>query len=170
MADLLDHPDEKRLTRNWTELVQEIRATQTGVQILTAFLLALPFTDRFAELDDVQRASYLLVMTSSVATTGIVLAPVAFHRILFRRRRRAWLVEAAHKCARAGLILLAITMAGVMFLVFDLVVGRVASIVAVSSALVFFVVVWVLAPLVLSGRSEERGGPGVSPGDDEPGA
>ena len=66
-------------------------------------------------------------MTGSVATTGIVLAPVAFHRILFRRRRRAWLVEAAHKCARAGLILLAFTMSGVMFLVFDLVVGRVAA-------------------------------------------
>ena len=168
MADLLDHPDEKRLTRNWTELVQEIRATQTGVQILTAFLLALPFTDRFAELDDVQRASYMVVMTGSVATTGIVLAPVAFHRILFRRRRRAWLVEAANKCARAGLILLAFTMSGVMFLVFDLVVGRVAAVVAVLCALAFFVVVWGLAPLVLSRRHDVQGGPGLGTRGDEP--
>lgn len=167
MADSLDHPAEKRLTRNWTELVQEIRATQTGVQILTAFLLALPFTDRFGELDDVQQASYLVVMTSSVATTGVVLAPIAFHRLLFRRRRRAWLVEAAHKCARAGLILLAVTMSGVMFLVFDLVVGRVAALVAVICALVFFVVGWVVAPLVLSGRSEDRGGGALGARDDE---
>ena len=150
MADTPHPPDEQRLTRNWTELVQEIRATQTGVQILTAFLLALPFTDRFAELDDVQRAGYLVVMTSSVATTGIVLAPVAFHRILFRRKRRAWLVEAANKCARAGLILLAFTMVGVMFLVFDLVAGRTAGVVALITAFAFFVVVWAVAPLVLS--------------------
>ncbi|MET0766262.1 MAG: DUF6328 family protein [Aeromicrobium sp.] len=167
MADPLDPPDEQRLNRNWTELVQEIRATQTGVQILTAFLLALPFTDRFAELDDVQQASYLVVMACSVATTGVVLAPVAFHRILFRRRRRPWLVEAANQCARAGLILLAFTMAGVMFLVFDLVVGRVAALAAVLAALVFFVVVWGVAPLVLSGRSEGHGGRGLGGGDDE---
>jgi len=165
MAATPDVPDENRLNRNWTELVQEIRATQTGVQILTAFLLTLPFTDRFADLDDVQRASYLVLMTSSVVTTGVVLAPVAFHRILFRQRRRAWLVAAANQCARAGLVLLAFTMTGVVFLVFDLVVGRVTSLVAVAGAFVFFLAVWGVAPLILSRRSQ-AGGREESPDDE----
>ena len=167
MAGTSDPADEKRLTRNWTELVQEIRATQTGVQILTAFLLTLPFTDRFAELDDLQRASYLVLMTSSVITTGVVLAPVAFHRLLFRQRRRAWLVEAANQCARAGLVLLAFTMTGVVFLVFDLVVGRVAALVAIVTSLVFYVVVWGVAPLILSRRIEGRGDRRLTTRDDE---
>ncbi len=152
MSDTADLPDETRLTRNWTELIQEIRATQTGVQILTAFLLTLPFMDRFGELDELQRATYLVLMSSSVVTSGVVLAPVAFHRILFRQRRRAWLVEAANQCARIGLVLLAFTMAGVVFLVFDLVLGRAAAVAAVLTACAFFVVVWGVAPLMLSRR------------------
>ena len=75
----------ERLTRNFNELLQELRVTQTGVQILTGFLLTLPFTDRFKTLDSLQKGVYLGVLVGSVIATGLIIAPVAFHRALFRQ-------------------------------------------------------------------------------------
>jgi hypothetical protein len=155
MADTTPSP-EQRLIRNWTELIQEIRAIQTGVQILTGFLLTIPFSDRFAELDDVQRTSFLLLLTSSVMTTALIMAPIAYHRILFRKQRRAWLVEAANQCARAGLVLLAVTLNGVLFLVFDLVAGRVLAVAVAVIAAALFALLWWVAPITIS-RHEAPG-------------
>jgi hypothetical protein len=138
---------EQTINRNWTELVQELRSTQTGIQVLTGFLLAVPFSDRFATLDRVQRTAYLLVLCGAVAATAAVLSPVAYHRILFRRGRRPWLVETANQIARAGLVLVALTTCGVVFLTFDLTVGRTAGILASVVALVAYVLLWVVVPL-----------------------
>src|SRR4051794_17237617 len=66
-------PEHKRLSRNLNELLQELRVTQTGVQILTGFLLTLPFSDRFAELTAIQRHVYLAVLCGSVVSTGMIL-------------------------------------------------------------------------------------------------
>ena len=148
MADTPSTP-EQRLNRNWTELIQEIRATQTGVQILTGFLLTVPFSDRFADLDDVQRTSFLVLLTSSVMTTALVLAPIAYHRILFRKQRRAWLVEAGNQCARAGLVLLAVTLNGVLFLVFDLATSRVLAVAVAGIAAMSFALLWWVAPITI---------------------
>ena len=68
---------EQTINRNWTELIQELRSTQTGVQVLTGFLLAVPFTDQFHRLDDVERTAYLVVLTCAVSTTMALLAPIA---------------------------------------------------------------------------------------------
>ena len=135
------------INRNWTELVQELRSTQTGVQVLTGFLLTVPFSDKFDDLDDVQRAAYLLVLSGAVAATAAILSPIAYHRILFRRGRRPWLVETANRVARAGLVLVALTTCGVVFLTFDLVVGRAAGIAASTIAAAGYLVLWVVVPL-----------------------
>src|SRR3954467_15521946 len=90
-------PSEQVLNRNWTELVQELRATQIGVQVLIGFLLALPYTDKFDTLDHVEKTASLVVLSIAVAATAAVLAPIAYHRILFRRGLRPWLVETANK-------------------------------------------------------------------------
>ncbi len=142
-----DEIPEQTINRNWTELVQELRSTQTGVQVLTGFLLAVPFTDRFDTLDRVQRTAYLMVLCGAVAATAAVLSPVAYHRILFRRGRRPWLVETANQVARAGLVLVALTTCGVVFLTFDLTVGRTAGIVAALVALLCYLVLWIAVPL-----------------------
>jgi hypothetical protein len=150
MGDMKGEPDEsesERLTRNLNELLQELRVTQTGVQILTGFLLTLPFSQRFMELDDVQRTSYLVILCGSVIATGLIIAPVAFHRVLFRHGERPWLVAAANKAARAGLLSLALTTSGVVWLVFDLVTDRTLASVAGIVSLVFFVVLWAVIPL-----------------------
>jgi hypothetical protein len=142
-----DESESEKLTRNLNELLQELRVTQTGVQILTGFLLTLPFTNRFRSLDDVQRYSYLGVLAGSVVATGLIIAPVAFHRVLFRHGQRPWLVSAANRAARAGLAALALTTSGMVWLVFDLVVGRPWAGVAGVLSLLFFGTLWAVVPL-----------------------
>lgn len=136
------------LDRNWNELLQELRVAQTGTQILTGFLLTLPFTSRFPDLTAGQERLYLLVLLGAVVATGLNLAPVAYHRILFRRRRRRWLVAAANVSSRAGLGMLALTSTGVVLLVFDLVVGGSTAVLAASAVLLFLLLLWVVVPLV----------------------
>ncbi len=147
-----DEDEGDRLDRNLDELLQEIRVTQTGVQVLTGFLLTVPFSSRFGDLDDLQRATYLAVLGGAVLTTVLVVAPAAFHRILFRHRERAWIVEAANQCARIGLVLMALTVGGVLFLVFDVVLGTGPAAVAGTVALVLFATVWVGVPVVADRR------------------
>ena len=125
-----DEIPEATINRNWTELIQELRSTQTGVQVLTGFLLTVPFSDRFESLDDMQRTAYLLVLSGAVAATAAIMSPIAYHRILFRRGRRPWLVATANRVARTGLVLVALTTCGVVFLTFDLTVGRTGGVVA----------------------------------------
>ena len=138
---------QEKLTRNWNELLQELRVTQTGVQILTGFLLTIPFTDKFSQLDDRQRTIYLCVLVGSVVTTALIVAPVAFHRILFRQHEKSWLVRAANSCARAGLALLALVSSGVVLFVFDVVVGTNGGYVASALVLALFAGLWLGTPL-----------------------
>ncbi|CUR56206.1 Membrane protein [metagenome] len=138
--------DQKRLDRNWDDLLQELRVAQTGVQILTGFLLTVPFSSRFDQLSSGQVRVYLAVLCGGVLTTSFVIAPVAFHRILFRQHEKDWLVEAANQCARIGLVLLAITSSGVLFLVFDVSLGGLPATVALVTALSAFVVLWGALP------------------------
>ena len=144
--------EEEMLTRNLNELLQELRVTQTGVQILTGFLLTLPFTSRFQDLGDLQRYVYLAILCGSVIATGLIIGPVAFHRALFRQGERRWIVEAANHAARAGLFALAMTTSGVVWLVFDLVTNRTLAHIAGGVSLVFFAALWAGTPLVARRR------------------
>ena len=147
------HDDEQesrkeRTTRRWNEMLQELRVAQTGVQVLTGFLLTVPFSQRFPDLDSVQRTAYLFVVSSSILAAGLLIAPVAFHRVLFGRHEKEWLVEAANLSARAGLTTLGITMSGVMFLVFDVVLGRTEAVVATATTVVVLATLWLVIPVV----------------------
>ncbi|RCK69390.1 sodium:proton antiporter [Desertihabitans brevis] len=137
-----DETADQRLDRNWNELLQELRVAQTGVQILTGFLLTLPFGTRFDELSPVQHQIYLVVLCGSVVATALLVAPVAFHRVLFRGGLRPWLVTRAHGVATAGLVALALTIVGVLFLIFDVVLGRGPALVALAGGLVLFLSLW----------------------------
>src|SRR5215213_4013511 len=89
--------ERERINRNWDELLQELRVTQTGVQILTGFLLTLPFQQRFALLDDAQQAVYLTTVGFAVLATGLLVAPVSHHRSVFRQHEKDWLITSAHR-------------------------------------------------------------------------
>ncbi len=143
-----EETEQERLTRNFNELLQELRVSQTGVQILTGFLLTLPFTPKCDDLDRLQESAYLAVLAGSVIATGLIVAPVAFHRVLFRQGERPWLVTNANRSARAGLVALALTTSGVIWLVFDVVTSRLFASIAGAVALAFFAGLWALVPLL----------------------
>lgn len=117
------------------------------MQILTGFLLTVPFTQRFPELDTVQRDGYLAVLVGSVLATGFIIAPVPLHRMLFRQGHKEWIVRAAGRLAQAGLVMLGLTIAGVVWLVFDVVIDRTVAIVAGCLALGFLGLLWFALPL-----------------------
>lgn len=140
------------LDRNWTSLLQELRVVQTGIQLLTGFLLILPFQDRFAQLPTYDKTIYMITVLASVTATILLTSPVATHRLLFRRRALADLVSAAHRAALAGLMLLGVALTGVVVLVTDVVVGLAAAIGVAVAAVAAFVGIWVIHPLLLRRR------------------
>ena len=142
----------ERLDRNWNSLLQELRVVQTGVQLLTGFLLTLPFQQRFDVLSGHMRVLYLATVGCSVSATVLLIAPVATHRLLFRRHRLQVLVSAAHRCAYAGLVLLGAALTGMTVIVFAAVSGRTAGVVAGVSAVALFSVFWLVMPLSLRDR------------------
>jgi hypothetical protein len=140
----------RTLNRNWDELMQELRAAQTGVQVLTGFLLTVPFSTRFSTLTPFHRWLYLVVLAGAVTSTCLILAPVAFHRLLFRQGQRLLLVETANRLALAGLGTLMLTLCLMVFLVVDVVTRLEWAFLAAGAALVLFLAFWVLAPLGLA--------------------
>lgn len=147
MSDQEESTDEQ-LARNMSELLQELRVVQTGVQILTGFLLTVPFSSRFGDLTPTQERVFLAVLCGAVLTTCLVVSPVAFHRALFRQRERRWIITASNRSAKLGLTALAITTSGVVWLVFDVVTGRLSASIAGGLALAVFLALWAGVPLL----------------------
>jgi hypothetical protein len=155
-----DESESERLDRNWSSLLQELRVAQTGVQLLTGFLLTLPFQQRFDHLSHEMRLVYLVTVGCSVAATVLLVAPVGMHRLLFRRHRLRTLVSAAHRCAIAGLVLLGVAMIGITMLIFDFVAGTNAGRFAALGAALMFILLWFALPLWLR-KADDGTEPGV---------
>ncbi len=136
-----DETPEERADRNWNDLLQELRVTQTGVQLLAGFLATLPFQARFGELDAFQRAWYVGLLALAFATVAVMLAPVAIHRHVFRAGAKEELVQAGHRLTAAALVLIGLLLGGILFLVVDMVYHRAA---AAGGAVVSVVVLSVL--------------------------
>ncbi|WP_338888690.1 DUF6328 family protein [Rhodococcus sovatensis] len=143
---------EQSLDRNWMSLLQELRVVQTGIQLLTGFLLILPFQARFAILPTYDKAIYMVAVLSSVTATILLTSPVAMHRLLFRQHALADLVSAAHRAALVGLMLLGVALTCVVVLITDVVIGPVAATIVGSAAVSGFFGVWVIHPLLLRRR------------------
>jgi len=142
----------ERLDRNWEDLLQELRVAQTGVQLLTGLLLSAVFQQRFTELTDGFRVVYLVTVSMSVLATAALIAPVAMHRALFRKRARDSLVQAGQRMAVAGLALLALAVAGVMTLIFGVVAGTTAGVLAAIATTLVFAVLWAALPFAYRRR------------------
>ena len=114
----------QRLDRNWNELLQEIRVLQTGSQILAAFLVVLPFQDRFEELDAVQVGWYVGLLLLALLIVALLLTPVGMHRRLFRRRVKDEMVKTANTLLSTAILLLGVLLSAVAVFVVDVVLGR----------------------------------------------
>ncbi|WP_426595779.1 DUF6328 family protein [Cellulomonas sp. McL0617] len=143
----------ERADRNWNELLQELRVSQTGTQILTGFLLTIPFQQRFATLDTYQRNLYLVLVLLAVLATALLLTPVSMHRVLFRRRLKPQLVAAGNVFARTGLFVLALVLAGGAMLLFDVVLGRTAGRLIGVGAIVLLSACWWALPEFIGRRT-----------------
>lgn len=147
---------EEQMDRNWMELLQELRVLQTGVQILAGFLLTLPFQNRFGSLDDFQVVLYLANVVLAALTTAVILLPVSVHRRLFRKGLKATLVSSADRIAKVALGGVALLSAGTSALVFDVVSGRNAGLIAGGALLAVLLVLLVYVPVRLHKQAERR--------------
>src|SRR5213592_1583011 len=111
--------DVERLDRNLGELLQELRVALPGVQVLFAFLLTIPFNQRFALLTTAQERIYLATLLSTTIAAVLLIAPTAYHRLTFRKQQKERLVFVANRLAIVGLGFLAVAMTGVVLLVTD---------------------------------------------------
>lgn len=154
-----DESEPNRLDRNYSELLQELRVAETGVQILFAFLLAIAFQQRFSLIDTFQRVVYLVTLASAALAVAALIAPVAIHRALFRRGLKAELVAMTARLAAAGLTFLAVAMLGAVLLVFDFVTYRAIAIASTVVLAGVFGGLWLLPPaVVLRNRSTQPPG------------
>lgn len=142
----------ERLDRNWSDLLQELRVVQTGVQLLTGFLLTLPFQARFTQLSRFDENVYLMTVAAAVSATGFLVAPVSVHRLLFRRHARRQMVAITHGLAMVGTVLLGCAVVGVVLLTFDVLRGRAAGVAAASVAALLLLALWLGLPWVVRVR------------------
>jgi hypothetical protein len=112
------------LDRNLAELLQELRVAITGVQILFAFLLGLAFTQRFTSLDRFDVTVYTVTLLATALATIALIAPVSFHRLVFRRRQKSALIVVADRLLLLGLALLVLAISSAVLLILDVVLGR----------------------------------------------
>jgi hypothetical protein len=148
-------PDEtptQRLDRNWDDILQELRVTQTGTQILLGFLLTIPFQQRFTDLAPGQVAIYLVLVGTAAVATILALTPVALHRALFNTGAKPQLVPLAGLLVRLALAAVAVTLSGTVLLIFDVVLGLPLAIVAGAVTAALTLAGWALLP-TLVGRS-----------------
>lgn len=147
---------EERLDRKFDDLLQEVRVMQTGTQLTAGFLLTLPFQSVFADLDDFQQTTYLVLVVLAALTTVLLLSPVAIHRRLSGRHAKGRVLEATQRLVAVALVTLSLMIVGIIFFTFDMVIDRPVAVVAgvVMGAAVAGLLIW--APRSLS-RSAERG-------------
>ena len=128
-----DESEDEKADRKFTDLLQELRVMQTGVQLTAGFLLTLPFQQVFGDLTDGQRRVYLGLVLLVGLTTAFVLAPVAVHRQLSGRHVKDRVVEVAHRLAQTALALVALLVVSITGFIFDVVGDRPTALVAAGA-------------------------------------
>jgi hypothetical protein len=155
-------PDARRETlaerddRNFGELVQELRVVSIGVQVLFGFLLSLPFTARFSRLGTGQSDLYLACLVLSASATVLLLAPVAYHRILFRRGLKEPVVRYANLMAVLGLAAVGGAVLAAVLLVTSVVAGWAAGAAITAVMACALVSLWFVLPLARRGSKLSR--------------
>ena len=143
----------ERNDRNWTDILQELRVLQTGIQILTGFLLTLPFQPRFSELSRREELIYLCLVVLSALITALIMSTIVMHRTFFQRRIKPQLVRNSDILLRITIMLVGLTLVGTLGLVFDLVLGMGSGAIAGIGFAVFLIFLWGLLPYGIRRRA-----------------
>src|SRR5215211_4206284 len=139
--------DQQRVDRNLQELLGELRVALPGVQVLFAFLLVVPFNQRFVDVTDFQEKLYFVTLLLTAGASAFLIAPTVHHRVEFRKQDKEYIVVMANRLAVVGSVLLALAMTGAIILITDVLFG--AAVVAVTGVLVglLFLVLWYAVPV-----------------------
>lgn len=142
-----DETEAERLDRNLNELLQELRVALPGVQVLFAFLLAVPFQQEFAKVSEFEKKIYFATLVLTAISAALLIAPTAYHRLTFRYQQKHRLVFVSNRLAIAGLVALALAMTCAVLLVTHYLFGTVTTVVVTALILAMFVVLWAVLPL-----------------------
>ncbi|HEX8207536.1 MAG TPA: DUF6328 family protein [Solirubrobacteraceae bacterium] len=143
-----DETPAERADRNLLELLQELRVAVTGVQVLFAFLMAVPFQQRFETVSSTQKCVYFATLLLSVAATAFMIAPSAYHRLNFAQRDKRHIVDAASRLAIIGMVFLALAMTGAVTLITDFLYKSGTVTVTVALTALLFATLWFVLPLI----------------------
>ena len=147
---------DERLDRELIELLNELRVALPGVQVLFAFLLAVPFTQRFEVLTAAQKDVFFAAFLCTAVATALLIAPSAYHRLRWRERDKEHLLRTSNRLAIAGTAFLAAAVVGVVYLVTDLLFGMTATLVATILTATLFGWLWYGLPLLRRRRTPSR--------------
>jgi hypothetical protein len=138
----------ERVDREMLELLNELRVAIPGVQVLFAFLLTVPFAQRFGEASEFQRDLYYVTLIAAAIASGLLIAPAAQHRVLFRQRNKEQLLRRSNRYAFAGVVMLAVAITAAIVLVADFMFGRGQAYVTGAVILALLSWWWVASPLM----------------------
>lgn len=144
----------ERFDRNWADILQELRAVQTGTTIISGFLLAAAFQERFTELEPYQLTLYLVLVVFAAAATLLGFGPVILHRLLFARLQKERIVRIGSGLLIADLVVVSLLAAGVTSLIFDVALGRIPGLIALALVLFAEVLLWVAVPRISAERAD----------------
>jgi hypothetical protein len=147
---------DERLDRELIELLNELRVALPGVQVLFAFLLAVPFTQRFERLTGVQEDVFFAAFLCTAVATALLIAPSAYHRLRWREHDKEHMLQMSNRLAIAGTMFLAAAIVAVVYLVTNLIFGLGATFVATFLATILFGWLWYGLPLVRRLRAPPR--------------
>ncbi len=142
-----DESESERLDRNLGELLQELRVALPGVQVLFAFLLAVPFQQNFTEINGFEKDVYFFTLLCTAASAILLIAPSSYHRMTFRLQQKRELIQLANRFTIAGLTFLALAMTGAIVLVTDVLFGGVVTAITGVGAASAFALAWYVMPL-----------------------
>ncbi|MFF4755976.1 DUF6328 family protein [Streptomyces sp. NPDC002514] len=151
-----DESDEQRADRMWSELIQEVRVAQTGVQILFGFLLTVVFSAKYDDLADADQAIYTVTVVLGACATGALIGPVSLHRIVAGRRVKPRAVRWASRLTFVGLFLLLATMTASLLLILRVAANGTAVVWLVAVVVAWYLVCWYLLPLWVRRRHTTR--------------
>jgi len=146
-SDPLESP-KARVDRELGELLGELRVVLPGVQVLFAFLLIVPFTDRFVELSGFQRGVYFATLALAAGASALLIAPSAYHRLWFRHPHKLQMLIDWNRLVMAGMSMLALATTGAVLLIASVLFGDITTVAIGLATLLMFVFAWYLLPLV----------------------
>lgn len=153
---MAEETEEERIDREVIELLNELRVTLPGVQVLFAFLLILPFQAGFADVTDMERAVFLIAFLATAAATVLLIAPATYHRIQFRERDKLRMLLVSNRLVIAGTLCLGLAITAAVFLITEVLLGDAAALVIAAVAAIGLLIFWYGLPI--SSRLRERSG------------